>query len=74
MVDSYGKRKKALSGYIKDDIDSAIKVIIYRCNKNGSNQDVTDIPYDLLNACIDVISDENGADVNLYRYWDDYVD
>lgn len=51
-----------------------MKVIIYRCNENGSYQDVTDIPYDLLNACIDAISDENGADVNLYRYWDDYVD
>ena len=65
---------KDKTGYTEEDIDNAMSVAIYGYSEKGKYHTVTDVPCDLMNACLKAISEEDGADVNVYRYWEDFTD
>lgn len=51
-----------------------MRIAIYGYSKDGEYHTVTDVPCDLMNACLKAISDKDGADINVYRYWEDFTD
>ena len=62
------------TGYSQDNIDNAMRIAIYGYSIDGEYHTVTDVPCDLMNACLKAISDKDGADINVYRYWEDFTD
>ncbi|RKM57750.1 hypothetical protein D6856_13930 [Butyrivibrio sp. XB500-5] len=54
-------------GYQKEDIENAVNVIVYGHCEEGNYNDITDIPFDLQNACLDAIV-QNNTDIN----WEDF--
>ncbi len=58
------------AGYTKAEIDNAMEVVIYghSSDSNAEYQAVTDIPFDLLNACMVAVDQYSG--VKILNHWE----
>ncbi len=68
-VDSAYQTIAEKTGYTDKDIDCALKLLIYGSSESGSYSEIRDIPFDLMNSCLDAISEKDGANVDVYNYW-----
>lgn len=57
------------TGYKQENIEEALKVMIYGQNdENATYRCITDIPFELQDACMHAIS-KHGTDSDIYAAW-----